>query len=63
MIGNLIVVKATFDPDAGVWFVEDSDLHGLNAEAKTLEGLVEKLPAVAADFLVANGLDGLPKAF
>jgi Domain of unknown function (DUF1902) len=63
MIGNLIVVKAAFDPEAGVWFVEDSDFHGLNAEAETLEGLVEKLPAVAADRLVANGLDGLPKAF
>ena len=46
-----IVVKAAHDPEAGVWFVEQSDLFGLNAEAETLEGLVEKLPAVISDLL------------
>lgn len=57
MVGNLIVVKAAFDPEAGVWFVEDSDLYGLNAEAESLEALVEKLPIIAADLLLANGMD------
>ena len=57
MIGSLIVVKAAYDSDARVWFVEDSDLHGVNAEASTLEALVEKLPAVVADLLEANGYD------
>ena len=57
MIGSLIVVKAAFDPDARVWFVEDSDLHGLNAEGTTLEELVDKLPNVVADLLEANGYD------
>jgi hypothetical protein len=57
LISNLIVVKAAFDPEAGVWFVEDSDLYGLNAESETLEGLIEKLPDVAADLLLANGVD------
>ena len=38
-----------------VWFVEDSDLHGLNAEGTTLEELVDKLPDVVADLLEANG--------
>jgi predicted RNase H-like HicB family nuclease len=46
-----VVVKAAHDPEAGVWFVEQSDLFGLNAEAETLEQLVEKLPAVIADLL------------
>jgi hypothetical protein len=46
-----IVVKAAHDPEAGVWFVEQSDLFGLNAEARTLEDLVDKLPAVIADLL------------
>ena len=57
MIGSLIVVKAAFDPEARVWFVEDSDLHGLNAEGTTLEELVDKLPDVVADLLEANGYD------
>lgn len=57
MIGSLLVVKAAYDPEARVWFVEDSDLHGLNSEAATLEELVEKLPAVVADLLEANGFD------
>lgn len=46
-----IVVKAAHDPEAGVWFVEQSDLFGLNAEAETLEELVKKLPAVIGDLL------------
>jgi hypothetical protein len=39
MIGSLIVVKAAYDPEARVWFVEDSDLHGLNAEGTSLGGI------------------------
>ena len=46
-----ILVKAAHDPEAYVWLVEQSDLFGLNAEAETLEQLVEKLPAVIADLL------------
>lgn len=46
-----IVVKAAHDPEAGVWFVEQSDLFGLNAEAETLEDLAKKLPAVIADLV------------
>lgn len=57
MDGNLIVVKATFDPEARMWFVEDSDLEGVNAEAPTLEALLEKLPNVVADLLEANGAE------
>jgi hypothetical protein len=57
MIGSLIVVKAAYDPEARVWFVEDSDLHGLNSEASSLEELVERLPVIVADLLEANGFD------
>ena len=46
-----VIVQAAHDPEAGVWFVEESDLFGLNAEAETLEGLVDKLPTVIADLL------------
>ncbi len=38
---TLIVVKAAYASEAGVWFVASSDLPGLNVEAPP----VEKLPA------------------
>jgi hypothetical protein len=61
MAGALIVVKAAFDADAGVWFVEDSgDLHGLNLEAPSLEALVAKLPDAVADLLQGSGIDEAP---
>lgn len=50
-----VVVKAAHDPEAGVWYLEESDLFGLNAEAETLEELVEKLPAVISDLLEPDG--------
>ena len=46
-----VTVKAVHDAEAGVWYVEESDLFGLNAEADTLEELVDKLPAVISDLL------------
>ncbi len=51
MSGNLIVVKAAFDAEAGVWFVEASDVPGLNAEAETLETLVDLIPAMLGDLI------------
>ena len=37
---NLIVVRAAYDPDAKVWWVEDSaPLNGLNIEAATIDEL------------------------
>ncbi|BCP52904.1 hypothetical protein K32_15210 [Kaistia sp. 32K] len=51
MSGHLIIVKAALDPDAGVWFVEASDVPGLNAESNTLEALIEQLPGLVADLL------------
>lgn len=52
---SLIVVKAAFDDDAGVWFVESSDLAGLNAEAASVEELVRKVEVAAADLLEETG--------
>ncbi len=52
-----VTVKAAHDPEAHVWYVEESDLFGLNAEADTLEELVGKLPAVISDLLEPDGED------
>jgi hypothetical protein len=54
---GLILVKAAYDADAAVWFVASSDLEGVNAEAPSLEGLLEKLPGVVLDLLEEEGFD------
>jgi predicted RNase H-like HicB family nuclease len=56
---GLIVVKAAYDAEAAVWFVESSDLAGVNAEAPTLEALLQKLPGVVLDLLEEEGVDDL----
>jgi predicted RNase H-like HicB family nuclease len=56
---GLIVVKAAYDAEAAVWFVESSDLEGVNAEAPTSEALLQKLPGVVLDLLEEEGLDEL----
>ena len=58
MAQQIIVVKAARDPDAGVWFIESSDLPGLNAEAETIEALVDKLPALISDLVSEGRPDG-----
>ena len=58
MAGRLIVVKAAYDAEAGVWYVEDSDLPGVNAWAPTVQELSEKLPAVVLDLLEQEGEEG-----
>ena len=51
MARGLILVKAAYDADAAVWFVESCDLEGVNAEAPSLEELLQKLPGVILDLL------------
>ncbi|MBB5754308.1 DUF1902 domain-containing protein [Prosthecomicrobium pneumaticum] len=55
MARPLILVKAAHDAEAGVWYVESSDLPGLNAEAETLEGLAAKLPGIVMDLIETSG--------
>jgi hypothetical protein len=56
---SIIVVKATFDDEAQVWFTESADLPGLRIEAETLEQVQEKLPGAILDLLeVCDGEDG-----
>jgi len=57
---SVIVVKAAFDPEAKVWFVEYSDVPGLNLEAETLEGLQTKIPIALQDLLEDADGEGAP---
>ena len=54
MADRVIVVCATYDPEAKVWWTEESDLHGLHAEGATLEELRDKLPGMIGDLIEAN---------
>jgi hypothetical protein len=47
----VIVVKAAFDAEGGVWIIESSDVHGLRIEAPTLEALVERIPVAIQDLM------------
>ncbi len=59
MANRLIIVKAIYDPEAAVWYVEDSgDLPGVNAWAPSVQELADKLPAVILDLLEEQGDHG-----
>ena len=47
----IIKVRAEWDPEAKVWYVEDSNVLGLHIEAETREKLYEKLPGAIEDLL------------
>ena len=54
MAPTTLVVNAAHDPEAGVWFVESSDLPGLNVEVPTLDALVEVVADLAPDLIETN---------
>ncbi len=45
------VVRVAWDDEAKVWYVEESDIPGLAAEADTLEELRRKVPVIIQDLL------------
>ncbi|MDP9413794.1 MAG: DUF1902 domain-containing protein [Pseudomonadota bacterium] len=47
----LWTIRADYDPEAKVWWVSESDLPGLNADAETLEALAAKAGAMLPDLL------------
>ena len=55
MVHGVIVVKAARDAEAGVWYIESSDIPGLNLEGETLESLTDKLPGAILDLLDITG--------
>jgi hypothetical protein len=56
---SLIVVRATFDEEAGVWWTESPDLPGLRIEGASFEELQAKLPDAILDLLeCSNEVDG-----
>lgn len=45
------LVRCAWDPDAGVWFVQETDIPGLITEAATLDALRAKLPGMIQDLI------------
>ncbi len=60
---SLYVVKASFDDEAGVWYVDHTDVPGLATEAASFEELCRKIQTIAGELLEANGLETGPSEF
>jgi hypothetical protein len=45
------IVRASWDEEAQVWYVEDSDIPGLATESPTLDGLRVRLRTIIPDLL------------
>lgn len=54
-------VRCTWDAEASVWYVEESNVPGLSTEAPTHEELFQKLLALIPELVVLNdGQEGGP---
>jgi predicted RNase H-like HicB family nuclease len=53
-------VTVAHDEEEGVWFVESSNVPGLNAEAPTLDALVESITDLAPLLISANVPGAMP---
>lgn len=53
-------VKAEWDGDAAVWYVSNTDVPGLAAEADTPEELLKLLNTLIPELIELNGFDGEP---
>jgi hypothetical protein len=51
MKGRYAIVRVGWDDEAKVWFVEESDIDGLAAEAASLDLLRAKIPGIVHDLL------------
>jgi broad specificity phosphatase PhoE len=52
---RLAVVKAAHDDEAGVWYVEHSDVGGLHVEGESFEAFCRNVASAVADLLEGEG--------
>ena len=50
----LWTIRTEYDPESASWWVADSDVPGLAADASTLEALAEKIGAILPDLLAVH---------
>jgi hypothetical protein len=48
---RVAVVKAAHDDEAGVWYVQSSDVEGLRVEGDTFEAFCRNVAVAVADLL------------
>ena len=53
----LILVRAHWDAEAGVWVATSEDVPGLVTEADTMETLRDKVLVMIPELLEANGIE------
>jgi hypothetical protein len=52
---RIAIVKVARDDDAGVWYVEHSDVEGLHVEGDTFEASCRNVGVSVADLLEGDG--------
>ena len=52
---RIAVVKDARDDDAGVWYVQHSDIEGLHVEGETFDAFCRNLASAAGDLLEGDG--------
>lgn len=52
-------VRAAWDDEAKVWYVEECDIPGLATEAETLEALLQRIKDIIPDLL--QGVKDIPE--
>lgn len=55
-----VVIRATWDEEARVWFATSDDIQGLAVEAENAEKLQQKVIAAVEDLIMLNGNISLP---
>ena len=50
-------VKITWDDEARVWYVDESDVPGLCIEAATVDLMAERLAVIIPELLDENGVE------
>jgi hypothetical protein len=55
MQSSIIIVRADWDEDAGVWTASSADIEGLATEAPTLEELRDKVLTMVEELAELNG--------
>lgn len=52
---NAIFVRCSWDDEAGVWYVAESSIEGLAADAESIDELVHKIKLMITDLLEDQG--------
>lgn len=60
---SVIVVRANWDAEAGVWVATSSDVDGLALEAETVDALYDKVSGALSDLLELNDGAGFDRHY